>query len=239
MPPMTRRIGILGGTFDPIHRGHVDLAEAAQQTLGLMSVFVIPANVPPHRPQPFASAFHRFAMVALTVTGRADWRATDLELRSTEPSYTASTLERFHERAYEPSELFFLIGGDAFAEIALWKDYPRILDDTNFVVVSRPGCRVAEMPQRLPNLAPRMVEPESRRIGGDKPVIILIDVTTADVSSTAIRKRRSRGEPISGMVDARVEQHIEQHGLYTAIVPGRRGSDRPSDAAAGGLHGEG
>jgi nicotinate-nucleotide adenylyltransferase len=239
MPRMTRRVGILGGTFDPIHRGHVDLAEAAQRTLGLMSVFVIPANVPPHRPQPFASPFHRFAMVALTVTGRPEWRATDLELRSAEPSYTASTLERFRERAYEPSELFFLIGGDAFAEIALWKDYPRILDDTNFVVVSRPGCRVGEMPQRLPNLAPRMVDADSGRIGGDKPVIILIDVTTADVSSTAIRKSRSRGETISGMVDPRVEQHIEQHGLYTAMVPGRRGSDRPSDAAAGGLHGQG
>jgi nicotinate-nucleotide adenylyltransferase len=215
MPQMTRRIGILGGSFDPIHRGHVDLAEAAQQRLGLTSVFVIPANVPPHR----------------------DWRATDLELRSTEPSYTTSTLQRFHERAYQPSELFFLIGGDAFAEIALWKDYPQILDATNFVVVSRPGCRVSEMRDRLPNLASRMVEADSDRVGRREPVIILIDVTTADVSSTAIRKMRSRGESITGMVDPGVEQHIEQHGLYSATIPGRRGSDRASNEAAGRLHG--
>jgi nicotinate (nicotinamide) nucleotide adenylyltransferase len=176
-------------------------------------------------------------MVALTVTGRPEWRATDLELRSPEPSYTGPTLQRFQERGYEPPELFFLIGGDAFAEIALWKDYPRILDDTNFVVVSRPGCRVPEMRDRLPNLAPRMVEPGSDRIGRDQPVIVLIDVTTADVSSTAIRKHRSRGEAITGMVDSRVEQHIEQHGLYTTMSPGRRGSDRPPGVAAGGLHG--
>jgi nicotinate-nucleotide adenylyltransferase len=238
-PAPNRRIGILGGTFDPIHVGHVDLAEAAERTLELQRIYVIPANVPPHRPQPFASTFHRFAMVALTVSGRPSWRASDLELRSPAPSYTTTTLQRFHERGYQPSELFFLIGADAFLDIASWKDYPDILDAAHFVVVSRPGCSVAELRQRLPSIATRMVEPGSGRMSSAQPWVVLIHATTADVSSTAIRQRRTEGQPITGMVDVGVQQYIEQHGLYSAMIPGRRGNDRPPETAAGRLHGQG
>ena len=140
-----RRIGILGGTFDPIHCGHLDVAEAAQAALGLDRMFVMTANIPPHRPQPAASAYHRFAMVAIAVAGRSGWRAADLELRSDAPSYTSTTLARFHERGYPASELFFVIGADAFAEIGAWHDYPQILDATHFAVVSRPGFPVGEL----------------------------------------------------------------------------------------------
>ncbi len=111
-----RRIGLLGGTFDPIHCGHLDVADAAQRALQLTRVFVITSNLPPHRPQPYSSAFHRFAMVALAVSDRPDWRATDLELRSDAPSYTSFTLAKFHERGFAATELFFIIGADAFAE---------------------------------------------------------------------------------------------------------------------------
>lgn len=231
-----RRIGILGGTFDPIHCGHLDIATAAQNALGLARMFVIPSNVPAHRPQPFASSFHRFAMVALAVAGRPGWRASDLELRSEPPSYTTATLAQFHDRGYAPSELFFVMGADAFADIETWKDYPRLLDDAHFVVVSRPRCSVRELAGRLPALAPRMAEappdPDLHRA----PVIILIDQTTADVSSTAIRQRRATGEPIAGLVNVGVQQHIEQHGLYTSRVPGRRGMDNRPDNAASSLH---
>ena len=94
-----RRIGIIGGTFDPIHCGHVDVAVAAAQTLGLARMFVIPSNIPPHRPQAFASAYHRFAMVSLAAAGHPGWRAADLELRYGAPSYTSATLERFRVRS--------------------------------------------------------------------------------------------------------------------------------------------
>lgn len=215
-----RRIGLLGGTFDPIHMGHLDLATAAQAALGLEQVVVIPANVPPHRPKPLTSSFHRFAMVSLAVAGRQGWRASDVELRHEAPSYTATTLRRFHERGYEPRELFFLIGADAFTIIATWRDYPALLDRTHFAVVSRPGFPVAGLRDRLPELTPRMVD-----AGGDAPStpsIILIDAVTADVSSTAIRARLAAGEPIDGMLDPRVQQHVEQHGLYRAATPDRR-----------------
>src|ERR1700681_999192 len=123
----TRRIGVFGGTFDPIHCGHIDIGRAAESTLGLTRMFVIPANMSPHRPHPLASSYHRFAVVALTGPGRRGGRASDLELRRDAPSYTSATLTRFHERGYAPSELFFVIGADAFAEIEAWKEYPDIL----------------------------------------------------------------------------------------------------------------
>ena len=130
---MTRRIGILGGTFDPFHCGHLDVATSAQEALELTRMFVITSNIPPHRPQPFASAYHRFAMVSFAVASRPDWRAADLELRSETPSFTSGTLAKFHERGYAASELFFVIGADAFADIGAWRDYPAILDAAHFV----------------------------------------------------------------------------------------------------------
>jgi nicotinate-nucleotide adenylyltransferase len=220
-----RRIGILGGTFDPFHCGHLDIGNAAALALDLARVYVITSNVPPHRTQPVASCFHRFAMVAMAIAGRPGWRASDLELRTNAPSYTSMTLKKFHERQYAPCELFFVIGADAFAEIGTWRDYPRILDDAHFAVVSRPGFAASLLPQRLPTLADRMVRPPVDAISQIDPLIILIDSLTADVSSTAIRQLRSEGGSIAGLVPPAVQQHIEQHGLYTAPIPGRRRSD--------------
>jgi nicotinate-nucleotide adenylyltransferase len=234
-----RRIGILGGTFDPMHLGHLDVGAAAERALELDRVFVIPSHVPPHRPQPHASSFHRFAMAAQSVAGRPGWRASDLELRTQPPSYTASTLQQFHVRGYSAAELFFVMGADAFAEIESWKDYPALLEYAHFAVVSRPGCAVQSLPVQMPHLAPRMTSPAIGPESFEKPVIILIDAQTADVSSTAIRDARAAGRPITGMVDLGVQQHIEQHGLYTARFPGRRAMDGQTDAPAGRLHGQG
>jgi nicotinate-nucleotide adenylyltransferase len=232
-----QRIGLLGGTFDPIHAGHLDLAVAAQKALALTQVLVIPANVPPHRAKPLTSSFHRFAMVSLCVAGRQAWRASDVELRHESPSYTSTTLRRFHERGYAPTELFFLIGADAFADIEMWRHYPRIMDRAHFAVVSRPGHPVDALPARLATLAARMVRPGDGRLAAS-PSIILIDAPTADVSSTAIRQRLAEGMPVTGMVDPRVEQHIEQHGLYRSATPERRLHAGAPNVAAGRLHGE-
>jgi nicotinate-nucleotide adenylyltransferase len=234
-PP--RRLGILGGTFDPFHVGHVDVADAAHTVLGLTEVVVVTSNVPPHRPQPAASAYHRFAMVALAVQDRPDWRASDVELRFDAPSYTSRTLTRFHDRGYDPIQLFFVIGADAFADIASWKDYPNILESAHFVVVSRPGFPAKEMPERLPQLSARMATQPIEALNSAIPLIILIDAPTGDVSSTAIRSRLADGKSIAGLVPARVQQHIEQHGLYSSMTPGRRASDARETPQAGRLHG--
>jgi nicotinate-nucleotide adenylyltransferase len=238
MPADARRIGILGGTFDPIHLGHLDTADAAAGVLQLTRVFVVTANVPPHRPQPQTSAFHRFAMVALAVLDRPQWRASDLELRSDAPSYTAFTLARFHDRGFAPSELFFILGADAFVEIGSWRGYPHILESANFAVVSRPGSSALDLPARLPALARRMTEPALPPRAHALPLIFLIDQPTADVSSTAIRQRVASGDSIDGMVPPLVRQHIEQHGLYSSATPGRRAMDAAEMPAAGRLHGQ-
>ena len=233
-----RRIGVFGGTFDPIHRGHVDIASAAEAALGLARLFVIPASVPPHRPQPLASGFHRFAMVALSVVERPRW-ASDLELRSGAPSFTTATLQQFHSRGYSSMELFFVIGADAFADIGTWKDYPGHPRQGALCGGFPPGCQVWQLRGRLPLLESRMVQPPFTQSPAEQPSIILIDAPTADVSSTTIRERRLQGQAITGLVDPAVERHIEQHGLYTSMVPGRRGSDQQPRTAAGRLHGEG
>ena len=233
-----RRIGILGGTFDPIHAGHLDLGRAAEATLELQWLFVLTANIPPHRPQPSASSWHRFAMTAMAVSGLDGWRASDFELRAGGQSYIASTLKRFHERRYAPCELFFVIGADAFLEIGSWKDYPAILDSAHFAVVSRPGCPVKALPDRLAALAARMIHPPVDRLERLDPLIWLIDAPTADISSTAIRDRCAAGLPIDGLVPPAVRQHIEQHGLYTATVPDRCALDAAPMSAADRLHGQ-
>jgi nicotinate-nucleotide adenylyltransferase len=236
----SRRIGILGGTFDPIHHGHLDLGIAAQQALGLTRLLVVPANAPPHRLQPFASAFHRFAMVALAVAGRPGWCASDLELQRGAPSYTSTTLWSLHELGYAPTELFFVLGADAFVDIGAWKDYPQLLAGAHFAVVSRPGYQVDDLPGRLPALASRMVRVAAATEGfpPSDPSIILIDALTADVSSTAVRRRRAEGHRITGLVVRGVEQHIEQHGLYLATFHDGGQDSRPTSPAADRLHGQ-
>ena len=204
----------------------MDMGEAAMQALDLARMLVITSNVPPHRPQPRASSFHRFAMVSLAVLGYPGWRASDLELRSPTPSYTSSTLKRFRERGYAPCELFFIVGADAFADIASWRDYPAILGEAHFGVVSRPGFPVDRLPHQLPWLKNRMSKPPLDDLSQVDPSIILIDAPTSDVSATAIRERCAAGRPIEGLVPPSVQQHIEQHGLYTSMTPGRRLSDQ-------------
>ena len=232
-----RRIGLLGGTFDPIHTGHLDLAAAAERALHLTQVILMPANVPPHRPNPLTSSAHRFAMVALAVAGRRGWRVSDLELRHEAPSYTATTLRRLRERGYAPHELFFLIGADAFNDISTWRDFPAILDQAHFAVVARPGHGFAALREHLPALASRMID-ATEGVIPPTPSIFLVDSATADVSSTAIRASLARGEAIDGLVDPRVQQHIEQHGLYRFGATDRRRTLGTESTPAGRLHGQ-
>ena len=123
------RLGLLGGTFDPIHMGHLDAAVAARSALALDEVWLVPSRVPPHRHErPHSSPFHRFAMVALAVQEADHLVASDLELGVDGPSYTSGTLERLAAAGWAPWQLFFITGADAFAEIDTWMNYPALLD---------------------------------------------------------------------------------------------------------------
>lgn len=209
------RIGILGGTLDPIHCGHMAAAAAARDALDLPRVLVVPSRVPPHRPvQPVASPYHRFAMTALAVSGMPRIEACDDELRAEGPSYTADTLARLHAGGLQPSQIFFITGADAFADIATWKRYPEVLDLAHFVVVSRPGYDIDALAERLPDLRPRMRPATSPARTDGGTLILLLQAATPDVSSTAVRERLRRGEPLAGLVPPLVETHIQQHHLY-------------------------
>ena len=212
---MRRRLGVLGGTFDPVHFGHLDAAAAAQAAVSLDEVLFIPSHDPPHRQvDPHATAFHRFALVSLAIDGVAGYRASDMELVREGSSYTADTLRGLHQAGWEPSQLFFILGADAFAEIATWREFPSVLDSAHFVVVSRPGVSVEAALARTPDLRAR-----ARKATIAAPLhtaIHLVEAHTRDVSSTTIRKRLSDGQPIDDLVPSSVARHIAAHHLYGA-----------------------
>jgi nicotinate-nucleotide adenylyltransferase len=207
------RLGLLGGTFDPIHAGHLAAAREAQLALGLDAVRFIPTARPPHRTDsPAASEYHRAEMIRLAVAGTPGWEVWDLELTREGPSYTYDTLTAVAAEGLTPLQIFFVIGADAFAEITTWYRYPDVLDCAHFVVVTRPGTSLQSLQSRLPQLASRMTAPDEQDTSGTR--IILLEGNTPDVSATDIRRRVRSGESIEGMVPSAVAEYIDQNLLY-------------------------
>jgi len=203
----SRRLGLLGGTFDPIHLGHLDAADAARRALQLDEIWLIPSSDPPHRrADPLASGYHRFALVALAIQDNDALRASDIELTRGGPSYTIDTLRAVARRGWQPSQIFFILGSDAFAEIATWREFPAVLDAANFAVIARPGTTLDAAAARTPSLR--------ERIGTS---IFLVEARTRDVSSSAIRARLSARQPIGDLVPAAVARYIAAHDLYGAV----------------------
>jgi nicotinate-nucleotide adenylyltransferase len=242
------RIGVFGGTFDPIHLGHLSVARQAADALGLARVLLLPSRMPPHRPvDPSASTFHRFAMAALAAPADPRLEASDLELGREGTTYTADTLRALRAAGLESWQIFFITGADAFAEIATWREYPVVLGLAHFAVCSRAGMAATSLPARLPGLATRMVPVpfDVARPGAEAPGldavlaagspetrVFLLDCATPDISSTDIRARARAGRPLAGLVPSEVDHYIRRHGLYGADS-GAAGAGR---SAAGNLH---
>lgn len=211
------RIGILGGTFDPIHHGHLDVADAARRACDLDTVLLIPARVPPHRRPPFASEYHRFAMTALASANQEKLIACDIELQVADPSFTSVTLERLTQAGMNPDKLFFIAGADAFADISSWHDYPKVLDRSHFVVVSRLGYPVEALRGSLPELSLRMYESSEHQVVSQRPLAIwLVDAQTRNISSSDVRQRITEGLPIKHLVPDIVHRYILKHSLYVS-----------------------
>ena len=200
-------LGVLGGTFDPIHNGHLAAAEAAQASLSLDAITLIPSRVPPHRQDPVgASAEQRFEMAALAANEKPGWSASRIEIDREGPSYTYDTLVQLAQRVSVTSQFFFILGADAFAEIATWSRYPAVLDLAHFVVVSRPGITLDSLRERVPSaFSPR---PSA------KTRVILVEAATPDISSTDIRRRVRAGQSLHHLVPESVAQYITTHRLY-------------------------
>ena len=206
----------MGGTFDPIHTGHLDVAREAANGLALPIVRLLPSNIPPHRREPGTSPLHRFAMVALAAQEDARFVADDTELLRDGPSYAADTLRHLHQQGLKPEQVFFLTGVDAFAEVATWREYPALLELAHFVVCSRAGRDAGVVRGLLPALQERMVDAEQFRDDGGTR-IILLHAQTADVSSSAVREALASGDTdiaLRGMLPPAVFDHIRRHGLY-------------------------
>jgi nicotinate-nucleotide adenylyltransferase len=216
------RLGLFGGTFDPVHRGHLDVARAAQRAVGLDDLWWLPAPAPPHRTRPQVSAYHRFAMVALAVQDEPGMIVSDFEMDVPGPTYASDTLARLRADGRTPGSLFFITGADAFRDIPQWKDYPRLLDTAHFVVVSRPGAPVAALRDQLPALAGRMVhDPHDAR---EEPRIVLVDASTANVSSTDVRQTVAADGGLQSLVPPSVATYIDRHRLYALSAPNSKGT---------------
>ena len=153
-------------------------------------------------------------MVSMAAAEQQGWTGSDIELKRNGPSYTFDTLTAL--RATSTQQLFFVIGADAFAEIATWSRYPAVLDLAHFAVVARPGTTLDSLQKRLPDLAERMTTPDvfKSKAASARLAVILIQAETPDVSSTTIRRRVCAGESISELVPASVASYISTHRLY-------------------------
>ena len=163
-------------------------------------------------------------MTALALRDFEGLEVSDVELLAAGPSYTATTLAIFHAQGYAPTQLFFVTGADAFAEIATWRHYPTLLEAAHFVVVSRPGYDHEEVCRRAPDLRPRVAD--LRKVASpstsipESTSVIFVDAPTPDASSTRVRQRLAAGQTIDDLVPIDVLRHIERHHLYRPPVGG-------------------
>jgi nicotinate-nucleotide adenylyltransferase len=229
-------IGLFGGTFDPIHRGHLALARAARERCKLSRVLFVPANVPPHKQkQPLLAFAHRYAMVALATAEEKEFVPSLLEApdglepaaarkKTAKPNYTIDTVRRLKQSLKKIDRLFLLIGIDAFAEIAKWHQAEALFQECAFLVASRPGYSLADVANALPeSLRPRqeVTRPFHQQAAtGDLVLhgvtVHLLDDVYQPVSSTTIREAASAGKPFARFVDPAVAEYIRKMGLYKA-----------------------
>ena len=228
-------IGLLGGTFDPIHRGHLALARAAQQRCNLGRVVFIPANVPPHKQkQSMASYFHRYAMVVLATSNEKQFVPSLLEApeetiqtgkgKNAGPpaNYTIDTVKRVKQTLKKSDRLFFLIGIDAFADIAKWHQAEALLKECDFIVASRPGYSLADLANALPErMRPRasVTKPFAKQaLTGHLAIsgasLHLLENLQENVSATTIRQAVATKKPLTRYVEPSVADYIKKMDLY-------------------------
>ena len=210
------RLGILGGTFDPIHLGHLRLAEEVGEDLRLEKVYLIPAAMPPHKERrPITPFHHRLRMIQMAAQDSPLLEALDLEGRRQGLSYSIETLRQFHELFGPDLELFFILGMDAFLEIETWRDYKRLFDYAHFVVIQRPGVPSGELKSFVRSLGLNVPENEEEKaiILPSGYSLIYKEATLMDISSTMIREKVLAGKSIRYLVPEAVRTYIIENGL--------------------------
>ncbi len=199
------KIGVLGGTFDPIHLGHMAIVDEVTGELGLDRVLFIPAGQPWLKADaPVSPAKHRVAMVRLAIEGYKNYSLSMIEVRRSGPSYTLETLAELWRRLGSDDEVYFIIGWDGLSQLPRWHAPERVIRLCRMVAVPRPGA------------TPPDLDVLEDSIPGISERVILLDGPEVDISSTGIRQRITGGLSITGLVHPAVEAYIREHGLYRA-----------------------
>jgi nicotinate-nucleotide adenylyltransferase len=219
------RIGLFGGTFNPIHNGHLWAAREVKNRYSLDQVYLIPAAVPPHKTSGMvADADDRLQMINLAIADLSGIRVADVELRRPGPSYTIDTVWYFKHTLKKGSRIFLMMGLDAFLEIHTWKSYKELLEQIAFIVIARPAEAYPEARQGQKILEHYFKatlsldyklssEGDYYRVKGKQPVHFC-DVKAPDISSTAIREKIKKKQPIENGVPPQVAEYIQVKGLY-------------------------
>ncbi|MFZ5760805.1 MAG: nicotinate-nucleotide adenylyltransferase [Thermodesulfobacteriota bacterium] len=211
-----KTIGLFGGTFDPVHNGHLAVARAVLDQLDPALLYFIPAAAPPHKSDLVVTPFaQRLAMLRLALQGQSRYRVSDIEGERPGPSYTIDTLAAFRTEFGENADLFFVIGLDAFAEIGSWKCYRKLLAESSFVVIDRPshdrrplGEIVVE---NFPDYARR---PGGSWVGPEGKQIISLAMAPLEVSSSLVRETIRQRGPVDHLLPPLVVRYLHEQGLY-------------------------
>lgn len=219
-----KSVALFGGSFDPIHSGHLAVARAAVKRFGLDRVYFIPSGLPPHKQRRRLAAFaHRFAMVSLACADHEDFVPSLAEagedMSGHKISYSVDTVRHFRHVLHAHEHLYFILGADQFLGIATWKDYETLLGLCDFIVANRPGFRMDTLRLVIP---PSVLGRHGAYPAPDDPEAIALRRTTvyplttvsSQVSATEIRRRIRHGETISGLVPPRIEEYIQKQELY-------------------------
>lgn len=214
-----QRIGILGGTFNPIHSGHLKAAGEVQEKFRLKKILFIPSYIPPHKESvDIASPHDRLRMVKLALSPYSQFAASSVEIEAKGRSYSIYTLKKMKKK-FPLAVIFFILGIDAFLEIDTWREYKKVLEQCYFIIVSRPGYRLEEASAALPSeYRERMVEVRGKKeIGVDllhSHKMFIFPMESLDIASTEIRKRIRQGKSIQGLVPEAVKDYILENKLY-------------------------
>lgn len=229
-----RRVALFGGSFDPIHAGHLAVARIADRRFNFDEIHFIPASRPPHKLKQHLAPFpHRFAMVALACAEHPHFVPSLVEagedFSGTQLHYSVDTVRYFrHSYNFPGDRVFFIVGADAFLDIPMWKEYETLLGLCDFVIANRPGIRLEALRLVIP---PDLVASTSGRRDGEKEeepiapgapvvaqlqrtIVYLLENVSNEVSATDIRRKANKGQSIHGLVSARVEEYILKQGLY-------------------------